>query len=568
MGLFQVLPPPIIDSVVRYLLRLPHKAQLLSSFTVATSNDEVKELYRTCRAWRHVALTIMFARCQVVLGYNTSFTFNINESNPRIVNCLGSHLASYVKTISMTIDYLSIVNGPVLSYLEHIYPAVCFPNANSLTVDICIRGARTDNMAPLQPGLAEKIHACIRKMIPAVKSSRVCIIDKHSTSLVVYPEQLRALVQGLAQAQRSCLWLNGSCRQPILECCVSTRELTTLSCVWNENYAYIARILYANAGPLVNLYLAYACFTDFVRLVVDEQGNPVVYPRLTTLLLSDQNAGDQERPPKLAGKAPFPQLRKLQSLIKYPFADDTLFRDNSGSLESLYLMADHKILRMLNGHGVFAKGRLRSLRKLTVADCIDEIDDVDPITNTYMGVIGSVLDNLYELRAIDTDISGALTASLFKKVQYQNLQVLSLYCSYLSLSEVVHLLQVLPSLRLLFNRVSGIGSTFRDANATEIAKIMRARFRPLNCNFKRWCITNTTFFPESVIIASILLVADACPHLGSVILENRPGDTTDCLFQRLLKSKLYADFKDGFVPTMDHEYKKPVIHIKHILNDI
>ncbi|KAJ2557609.1 hypothetical protein GGH12_006145, partial [Coemansia sp. RSA 1822] len=155
--------------------------------------------------------------------------------------------------------------------------------------------------------------------------------------------------------------------------------------------------MHANANSLLELYISYASFDKLERLVVDEHGHPVIYPHLASLFLRDIGADADDFSPILESIAPFPQLRVFQSQIKYPFGDDTVFRGNSSSLEDIYLMGDYKIIKMLYGCGVFARGRLKSLRKLMVADRVVEIDNVDAVIDTYMAVIDNVLPSLKEL---------------------------------------------------------------------------------------------------------------------------------------------------------------------------
>ncbi|KAJ2351411.1 hypothetical protein GGF43_004040 [Coemansia sp. RSA 2618] len=236
-------------------------------------------------------------------------------------------------------------------------------------------------------------------------------------------------------------------------------------------------------------------------------------------------------------------------------------------------MGDFKIIKMLSGCGVFAKGRLRSLHKLVVADSVMEIDNVDAVIDTYMGVIGNVLPGLTELRAVDADISDAIIALLTSKCsglrpsppKYENLQLLSLYRSFLTLTDMVRLLQSLPHLRTLGNRVSGLGNDFRNTNSSAlgIAEIMRSQFNPLNHFFKRWRITNTTHFPENFVIASILLLADVCPGLETIIFDFKSNDAVEQLFKKMVGSKLYANCQGRLSVSLNNSYRKPAMHIRH-----
>ncbi|KAJ2271272.1 hypothetical protein J3F81_003538 [Coemansia sp. RSA 371] len=405
---FQTLPPLIIDQVLRYILLLPTGLHSVSPFTISASNDDIRPLYHTCHAWRSAALTLMFARCKAVLGETVSFSLNLNKSASHISNSLDAHLTQYVKTITMNIDYTCIADGSVLSRLESSYGMLYFTNAHSLVVEIRVGDSCHTGGLELS-GIAERTVQLIKDMTPPLNNIRLCIKDDAPESEGEQYRQLQTLIQGLTRTPLlSHLELAHPCKQYIIESCSPVCNLTTLTCVWDKSCESLAHIMHANANSLLELYISYASFDNLERLVVDEHGYPVVYPHLATLFFRDIGTEANDYSPVLESVAPFPQLRVFQSQIMYPFGDDTVFRGNASSLEDIYLMGDYKIIKMLYGCGVFAQGRLKSLRKLMVADSVVEIDNVDAVIGTYMTVIDNVLPSLKELRALDADISNAL----------------------------------------------------------------------------------------------------------------------------------------------------------------
>ncbi|KAJ2204440.1 hypothetical protein IW145_003438 [Coemansia sp. RSA 521] len=246
----------------------------------------------------------------------------------------------------MNIDYTCIADGSVLSRLESSYGMLYFTNAHSLVVEIRVGDSCHTGGLELS-GIAERTVQLIKDMTPPLNNIRLCIKDDAPESEGEQYRQLQTLIQGLTRTPLlSHLELVHPCKQYIIESC----------------------------SPVCNL---------------------------TTLTSNDYS-------PVLESVAPFPQLRVFQSQIMYPFGDDTVFRGNASSLEDIYLMGDYKIIKMLYGCGVFAQGRLKSLRKLMVADSVVEIDNVDAVIGTYMTVIDNVLPSLKELRALDADISNAL----------------------------------------------------------------------------------------------------------------------------------------------------------------
>ncbi|KAJ2909927.1 hypothetical protein GGI21_001387 [Coemansia aciculifera] len=89
------------------------------------------------------------------------------------------------------------------------------------------------------------------------------------------------------------------------------------------------------------------------RLVMDPSGHYVEYPCLHTLILLADPRQDKQR--RLISYLGILFLRLWQLIIKlpYPFTDDTVFRGNSGTLESLALVLDCNSIAMMRRHGVF-----------------------------------------------------------------------------------------------------------------------------------------------------------------------------------------------------------------------
>ncbi|KAJ1872385.1 hypothetical protein LPJ55_003154 [Coemansia sp. RSA 990] len=537
---------------------------MFSNLPTPTTNDEIKPLYYTCHAWRTAALGLMFSRCNAILGKRVAFEFSVNDSNPQITNCLGSHFSQYVKTIYMTVDYASLVNGFVLSRLESIYHSLYFVNAYALTVNVNIEDSNTTGGLELT-GVVGRTVSLIKDMVPSLSTIQICVTDDAPGSEGAEYKQLESLFSGMTRTVSSShLCINHPCKQYIVKSCIPVSNLTTLFFVWDSNHRNLTQIMHANCEILQHVQIFFTSFEGLEKLVYDEQGDPVVYSHLILMRFHDRGAGAIEPKIKTEMCAPFPRLRLFHCMVKYPFDDDTIFRGNYNLMENLYLTADFKIICMLNGHGLLAKGRMKSLRKLMIADSVVEIDNVSAVIDTYMGLIGNVLPNLQALRAIDADISDALIVSLTGKTQFENLQLLSLYCSFLTLSDIVRLLKSLPHLHTLANRISGLGKDFRNSNALGIAEVLRAKFNPLNKYFRKWHITNTVHFPENFVIASILLIADICPGLKTVIIENQTAEVTNQTFKKLVGSKLYADCKEKFTAKLQSVKAKPTIFITHL----
>ncbi|KAJ2012255.1 hypothetical protein GGI14_005884, partial [Coemansia sp. S680] len=91
---------------------------------------------------------------------------------------------------------------------------------------------------------------------------------------------------------------------------------------------------------------------DISRIIRDANGSYVSYPRLYKLKLCGSPGGNKPRPVSV-GVVPFPSLRHLCLFGHNPFDDDTLFRGNAATLETLDMQVDSKTVSMLRRLVVF-----------------------------------------------------------------------------------------------------------------------------------------------------------------------------------------------------------------------
>ncbi|KAJ2440745.1 hypothetical protein GGI03_008532, partial [Coemansia sp. RSA 2337] len=97
-----------------------------------------------------------------------------------------------------------------------------------------------------------------------------------------------------------------------------------------------------NAMTLQSFDLAYQRHpVDISRIIRDASGSYVSYPRLYKLKLRGSLGGNKPRPVSV-GVVPFPSLRHLCLFGHNPFDDDTLFRGNVATLETLDMQLDSK----------------------------------------------------------------------------------------------------------------------------------------------------------------------------------------------------------------------------------
>ncbi|KAJ2071209.1 hypothetical protein GGH13_003506 [Coemansia sp. S155-1] len=85
---------------------------------------------------------------------------------------------------------------------------------------------------------------------------------------------------------------------------------------------------------------------DISRIIRDANGSYGLYPRLYKPKLCGSPGSNKPRPVSV-GVVPFPSLRHLCLLGHNPFDDDTIFRGNAATLETLDIQLDSIAVAML-----------------------------------------------------------------------------------------------------------------------------------------------------------------------------------------------------------------------------
>ncbi|KAJ1835104.1 hypothetical protein LPJ63_001409 [Coemansia sp. RSA 2711] len=113
-------------------------------------------------------------------------------------------------------------------------------------------------------------------------------------------------------------------------------NLTALRCRWDANHTTTARLIHASTQTLLHLSICLHTAAGLELLVFNShRQEPVVFPYLTKLLLSQRPDVSIKPLLPIDQVAPFPRLQRLQLSVKYPFSDDLPFRGNASTLDPL-----------------------------------------------------------------------------------------------------------------------------------------------------------------------------------------------------------------------------------------
>ncbi|KAJ2468024.1 hypothetical protein GGI03_001237 [Coemansia sp. RSA 2337] len=193
-------------------------------------------------------------------------------------------------------------------------------------------------------------------------------------------------------------------------------------------------------------------YSEISGLICDNDGGYVQYPRLRNLTIRLRRWAPRSPRPVFDNAVPFPALQHLTIGTCNPFGDDTLFRGNAATLESLNIEFDWDTVTILGDRQVFThnshpklqvvaaggNGVFDSNRFATTADYTQFVLSIGPHASKRK--ISSLFSHRFHPR----------TLALFGS--YPSIQVLDLVWTGFTLSDVVTLIKSLPLLSVLKTR--------------------------------------------------------------------------------------------------------------------
>ncbi|KAJ2747341.1 hypothetical protein GGI20_000592 [Coemansia sp. BCRC 34301] len=119
------------------------------------------------------------------------------------------------------------------------------------------------------------------------------------------------------------------------------------------NTAQIMQVVRQSSSTLQHLALGAKKDMYVSRLIYGADGSYLRYPCLAVLALNLPTSLPRLCQPVTDGVVLFPSIRRLSILDGYPFGDDTLFRGNAASLETLHIMPSRDMCDVLCMFNVF-----------------------------------------------------------------------------------------------------------------------------------------------------------------------------------------------------------------------
>ncbi|KAJ2879842.1 hypothetical protein H4R27_005076 [Coemansia aciculifera] len=274
----------------------------------------------------------------------------------------------------------------------------------------------------------------------------------------------------------------------------------------------IAQLARRNAATLEHLCIIMypSWHVSALDVVKDAGGDYVCYPRLRVLKLENCSNSNPHRRPVYTSVVPFPILRILSLVGRYPFDDDVLFRGNAATLESLVIKADQEDvagLIELGGPTPTSHPKLQCVKVLYKKDYgLGQFASYTDYLRLLLSIapIAAVRSLPYNEPRPDSSM-----ISIFG--DYPNIQVLGLPEVYLSLWDAITLVKSLPLLSDLHCRTSYHIQLPANVKEKDLPAYMLSKYAPMGQRFRCWHITETC---QSVTTTArcVLLLALICPN--------------------------------------------------------
>ncbi|KAJ1912078.1 hypothetical protein LPJ71_002788 [Coemansia sp. S17] len=271
------------------------------------------------------------------------------------------------------------------------------------------------------------------------------------------------------------------------------------------------------------------------ELVYDIHGNSIVYPKMKRLVIFKTPLGYFKEPAKAPDTVPFPVLESLKLLIRYPFADDVLFRGNSTTLEELDIILN----TVLHDNQVF-KSKDRILHTLTLGG-VNYNGGISLLSETVLNdFLGDLIEPVRKLVISDPLLIKPLIDAATHG--FNNLQVLNLVQEQLPFYDILRLLKAFPVLSKLVCGVDELGSELKHIAADDLPDYIASTYKEAGKNMQVWKLPCVRSINNTHITEYVVLLALCCPRLRRIDLAENVAAKYRSEIAKALESKLYSKY--------------------------
>ncbi|KAJ2016293.1 hypothetical protein GGI14_003714 [Coemansia sp. S680] len=314
------------------------------------------------REWRTAVLRRLASECVFTADYPISSSRAIYSYAPELFAPEDYPMGALVRTVTLRLNFEGIADGDVPQLLTSPEcPINGFSYATNLNVEIFSSGVIIEDHDEKQVlGYVDDTVSAIRRVLPMAHN--ISVADN-----MLYPivgNKLSAALGYLIQQLLCGSTKSSICYSSYVDDTAKYSGLTSLTHIDYEMIGYSKKhmqIIHQNAMSLQELSIDYKGLGQIFKLVADNSGALITYPRLRCLKLSSVDGLAPSSYPVFEDHMPFPRLIHVDLMVDYPFGDDTLFRGNANSLESLRMVADGRVESYVTGINMSSKAFMEIL---------------------------------------------------------------------------------------------------------------------------------------------------------------------------------------------------------------
>ncbi|KAJ2557853.1 hypothetical protein EV175_001097 [Coemansia sp. RSA 1933] len=287
-------------------------------------------------------------------------------------------------------------------------------------------------------------------------------------------------------------------------------------------------LMHMNANTLQKLIVGGAKDNDFSQLLIDSNGQNVVYPKLLILRMYLKNVvyvALENRPTFESTMVPFPRLERLTIEMVYPFGDDVVFRGNTETLKSIAIRTDEDALEMLINLKTLAQGRFLALRTFKLMSYIDALGSMRDLAKENITLIEGVNRQVENLQLVFSEAGRRLIGRINNGLAFDRLRQLDVCETYMSIRDVLRMLKMLPHLQRLRSKLAAVSMFHTMAqNAQSVDSFCEKNMRS-GVWLQQWDIFYGDVSPiarYSSIYAAFLAVI--CPHFACLKVQHKTSE--------------------------------------------
>ncbi|KAJ2059274.1 hypothetical protein GGI17_004515 [Coemansia sp. S146] len=450
LSVFEILPPHVVRKIVGHVSgysRLSYKG-------VKKGSDNYHRLQMpllwVCQNFRAVVLSNFAHTCTMGIRQYARYIRPMWFSPPQAIDQPDNSTFHLAKELIIELDMWSVCTDEGLEYLLRVaFKDYAFPLVRSVKF-LFDEFQEGEDLSAIPPNASANAAAFVKRILQtAPKASEIEMVtgvlsddsyddlQRHLSDLLAQLFQLATRVRHFSEGSDIIVnWQMGLVRNLV--------HLSYEVDVDGVNFVQLARQC---APTLQRLAMESTQNVDIIGLIRDNNGDYMEYPQLLMLEHSLWMDSEPLQLPVFSGASPFPRLKYLSFKTHYPFGDDTPFRGNTGTLETLSFTLDHPTLATLDRHRVFTPTSHPMLRY--VDTCILDNDEPEHITTmTDLLSFALRIGPLAPMRKIDdleSDIPEWIgMLPLFG--MFDSIQVLELPNTRLTLWDSITLVKSLPLL--------------------------------------------------------------------------------------------------------------------------